>query len=73
MAALLALGGLYVLSSAICLLSRCCYWRCVMKAWAEIAINALFCFLCFGVWNTATYFAVDIIAVAKEIIVLLLT
>ena len=43
-----------------------------MKAWAEIAINALFCFLCFGVWNTATYFAADIIAVAKEIIVLLL-
>lgn len=43
-----------------------------MKAWAEIALNALFCFLCFGTWNTTTYFAADIIAVAKEIIVLLL-
>jgi len=43
-----------------------------MKAWAEIALNAGFCFLCFSVLNTTTYFAADIIAVAKEIIVLLL-
>jgi len=43
-----------------------------MKAWAEIALNAGFCVLCFGTWNTTTY-AADIIAVAKEIIVLLLT
>ena len=44
-----------------------------MKAWAEIALNAGFCVLCFGVWNTTQYFAADIIAVAKEIVVLLLT
>lgn len=43
-----------------------------MKAYVEIAINALFCFLCFGAWNTTQYFAADIIAIGKEIIILLL-